>query len=367
MRDQSIVASLTMRKKLVLLLALLTLSAGGGTSLRASSPLKQGLGARLVSPFKKTIATVVLSLTLATGAYRVTTTEEQAVAVKIIAPGFVVPPRKLRYRIEQLRQQGFDASFAYPEDRSVAERAAALVAALSDPSCENLVCARGGFGTSDLLPHIPYEDLTVHKRVIGYSDISSLLSALWTKKQFVGISGPMPWAVTWRSGTEEMRVLLGIMRGEITTGSIPVRLQKKPDIVVIEEEESITGTLYGGDMSVLTNLIGTPYMPESLQGYLLFFEGLSENTFRVIRYLNQWQQSGMLDDVQAIVLGRFDKLDGKMSDLYAKFAARVSCPVYTTSAFGHLRPLYPLPVGGQGRIADGKLIWELPTHERTDD
>ena len=256
--------------------------------------------------------------------------------------------------------KGFDVAFAYPRDRSVQARGIALVAALTDPDCENLVCVRGGFGTSDLLPYIPYEDLAMHKRVIGYSDISALLSALWTKNKFVGISGPMPWAVTWRIHTEEMRILLGIMRGDITTGNLPVKLQPRKNNNHTEEA-IIEGTLYGGDISVLTNLIGTPYMPESLEGYILFFEGLYENTYRVIRYLNQWQHSGMLDGVQAIVLGRFDKLDGRMSDLYAKVAARVDCPVYTTKSFGHLHPLYPIPVGGYGRIAAGKLTWHL-TH-----
>ena len=183
-------------------------------------------------------------------------------------------------------------------DRSVQARVVALVAALTDPECENLICVRGGFGTSDLLPYIPYEDLAVHKRVVGYSDISALLSALWTKNRFVGISGPMPWAVTWRIHTEEMRILLGVMSGDITTGNLPVKLQPRKNIPHIDKASigvtGIEGTLYGGDISVLTNLIGTPYMPESLDGYILFFEGLYENTYRVIRYLNQWQQSACL-------------------------------------------------------------------------
>ena len=331
--------------------------------LPASSSLTQ-MGKRIGAPLKHTIAVVLLSLSLSTSVYHEAAGAKPA--IKIIAPGFIEPEWKIRSRVEQLRKRGFDVTFAYPRDRSVKARTLALVAALSDPDCENLVCVRGGFGTSDLLPYIPYEDLTTHKRVVGYSDISALLSALWTKNKFVGISGPMPWAVTWRIHTEEMRILLGVMNGEITTGNLPVKLQTKKDNPYTEETTA-EGTLYGGDISVLTNLIGTPYMPDSLDGYILFFEGLYENTYRVIRYLNQWQQSGMLDGVQAIVLGRFDKLDGRMSDLYAKVAARVSFPVYTTKSFGHLRPLYPIPVGGYGRIAAGKLTWHLTHPENHDD
>ena len=353
-----------MRQKQMLLALMLAVAvfSSKASVLPASSPLQQ-LSKSIVSPFKQTVAAVLLGLTISTGAHH--EAESAKPGIKIIAPGFVEPEWKIRHRVEQLRKKGFDVAFSYPRDRSVKSRTVALVAALTDPDCENLVCVRGGFGTSDLLPHIPYEDLTTHKRVIGYSDISSLLSALWTKNKFVGISGPMPWAVTWRIHTEEMRVLLGIMSGEITTGSLPVKLQAQQNNP-LTEGASIEGTLYGGDISVLTNLIGTPYMPDSLAGYVLFFEGLYENTYRVIRYLNQWQQSGMLDGVRAIVLGRFDRLDGRMSDLYAKVAARVSCPVYTTKSFGHLRPLYPIPVGGYGRIAAGTLTWQL-THPEDHD
>ena len=280
--------------------------------------------------------------------------EQQRPTVKLIAPGFIVPMWKLTGRIARLRADGFEVSTSFPTSRSLDDRQRALNEALIDPDCENLVCARGGYGTSDLLPNIPYDQLDTHKRVIGYSDISSLLSALWTQKGFVGISGPMPGAVTWHRGSEEMRVLLGVMDGTMTTGQIPVQQLSGNHQTIIE------GTLYGGDMSVLTNLIATPYMPESLAGYIVFFEALKENNYRLIRFLNQWQQSGMLDGVQAIILGRFDGLGGNLAYLHKQIVARVDCPVFTTKAFGHRRPLYPLPVGGHGKIEDGTLSWQIP-------
>lgn len=275
-------------------------------------------------------------------------------AVKLIAPGFVVPMWKLRGRIAQLRSDGFEVSTSFPASWSLDDRQRALNEALIDPNCENLVCARGGYGTSDLLPNIPYNELLTHKRVIGYSDISALLSALWTQKGFIGISGPMPGAVTWHRGSREMQVLLGVMSGELTTGQIPVQPLSE------DSETVVRGTLYGGDMSVLTNLIATPYMPESLAGYIVFFEALKENPYRLLRYLNQWQQSGVLDGVRAIVLGRFDGLGGNLDYLHQQVVARVDCPVFITEAFGHRRPLYPLPVGGHGKIANGILSWQIP-------
>ena len=340
------------------LIVLLSLLGNGGCAAQAASKLKQLSDKQVMLPLKKTITSALVALLLATGTYQPLgkMQAEPAVAVKIIAPGFRVPHWRLAGRIEQLKARGFQVSLAQPSNNSIEARKQALIEALTDPDCVNFVCARGGYGTSDLLPYIPYDDLDNPKLVIGYSDISSLISALWTQRGIIGISGPMPGAVTWNIGSEEMRVLLGIMRGTVTTGNMPVQRQENSNT----NDNTIEGTLFGGDMSVLTNLIGTPYMPAALDGYIVFLEAIGENTYRIMRYLNQWQQSGMLDGVRAIVLGRFDKLGGNQANLYKRFAARVSCPVYTTSSFGHRRPLYPIPVGGHGKIADGKLIWQLP-------
>lgn len=343
----------------ILIVLLLLLLSSGGSAAQAMPKFKQLAAQQVVLPLKNKLTSALATLLIATGTYLPVdgVQAENAVEVKIIAPGFKVPRWKLAGRIEQLRARGFDVSLAQPRDNSIEARAQALIDALTDPDCANFVCARGGFGTSDLLPYIPYDKLANPKRVIGYSDISSLISALWTQRGIVGISGPMPGAVTWNIRGEEMRILLGIMRGTITRGNIPVQRQANSRT---HERTTIEGTLFGGDMSVLTNLIGTPYMPASLEGYIVFLEAVGENTYRIMRYLNQWQQSGTLDGVRAIVLGRFDKLGGNQANLYKRFAARVSCPVYTTSSFGHRRPLYPLPVGGHGKITEGKLSWQLP-------
>ena len=343
---------------LAVLIVLLSLLGHGSRAAQAAPQFKQLLHRPVVLPLKKTLMHALAALSIATGTSQPwdQVQAEPAVEVKIIAPGFKVPRWRLAGRIEQLKARGFHVSLALPSSSSIEARQQALVTALTDPDCANFVCARGGYGTSDLLPYIPYDDLDNPKRVIGYSDISSLISALWTQRGIIGISGPMPGAVTWDIGSEEMRVLLGIMNGTVTTGNIPVQRQENSNT----NDSTIKGTLFGGDMSVLTNLIGTPYMPAELDGYIVFLEALGENTYRVMRYLNQWQQSGMLDGVHAIVLGRFDKLGGNQANLYQRFAARVSCPVYTTSAFGHRRPLYPIPVGGHGKIMASKLIWQLP-------
>lgn len=271
--------------------------------------------------------------------------------LRLVAPSFTVTLDVLQNRIEQLRSAGFRVFDIEPFTDNIVARSKALTDALCDQQCDNVLCVRGGYGASDLLPHIPYQRLSAPKRLIGYSDISAISSALWTKRQFVSINAPMPIADGWQDNDSSvMQTLFAIMRGELNSGQIVI------DRPVTEPRQ---GTLFGGCFSVLTNLIGTSYFPKSLAGYILFFEDVGENIGRLIRYLNQWQYSDMLHGVQAMILGRFNNLSGSMAQLTQEFKNRVDCPVYCTEAFGHSDPLSPLPIGGHGQLLENKLHWQI--------
>ncbi|MDE3270056.1 MAG: LD-carboxypeptidase, partial [Pseudomonadota bacterium] len=242
---------------------------------------------------------------------------EQA-TIKIITTGFL-PASTWRYKqnINILRKAGYDVRLSIPANTRLEERERALLYAMLDKDgvdCENYVCLRGGFGSSDLLDRIPYDELIgTNKRVFGYSDVTSVQSALWTKSGLVSFHAPMIATGTWRSlNAPEMQTLTGIMNGTTSAGTIPLlpRNASSSDDSG-DVNEPLEGILYGGTFSVLTNLIGTPYMPASLDGYILFIEDTGESHHRLIRYFNQWLQSGMLDGVRAIILGNFGKFSNK--------------------------------------------------------
>ncbi|MDE3269691.1 MAG: LD-carboxypeptidase, partial [Pseudomonadota bacterium] len=238
----------------------------------------------------------------------------------------------------------------HQHDGRLASRRQELCDALTQMG-QVIICARGGYGVSDLLPFLPYRELSP-SLLVGYSDISALLSALWTQRQFIGVHGAMPATNSWEyDKSEAMTALLTVLAGKDTTGKI--KLQR------LGEHTTIHGTLFGGCLSVLTNLIATPYLPQSLAGYILFFEDINENVGRVLRNFNQWQQSGMLAGVKAIILGRFEKLAGDAQWLYRELLERLACPLYFTDCFGHSAPLYPLPVGGKAEITGDCLTWKL--------
>lgn len=272
----------------------------------------------------------------------------------MVAPAFDVPHHELEGRLQQLRACGFVVSPAPPLFTDNAARRTHLIAALCAGDDADILCVRGGYGTSDLLPCIPYGQLQHAKRIIGYSDISALHSALWTRCGFVGISAAMPGSSAWGDmQSAAMQTLLGIMRGEVSCGQVAV------EALADYGDREVSGTLFGGCFSVLTNLLATDYFPRTLAGHILFFEDINESMWRLLRYLNQWRYSGILQGVRAIVLGRFEQFEGSLTRLHAEWRTRVDCPVYTTADFGHSVPLTPLPVGGWGKISKGSLFWKL--------
>ena len=118
--------------------------------------------------------------------------------------------------------------------------------------------------------------------------------------------------------------------------------------------------LFGGCLSVLTNLIGTPYLPASFAEQILFFEDIGEHPGKILRYLNQWYQAGLFAKVHHIVLGDFNGLDSFGYDkqsLCKEVYERTKITVSSSSKFGHCSPNYPLGVGYWGQISSNSLSW----------
>jgi muramoyltetrapeptide carboxypeptidase len=136
---------------------------------------------------------------------------------------------------------------------------------------------------------------------------------------------------------------------------------------------SLEGWLFGGCFSVLTNLIGTPYFPKSLNKAIVFIEDIGETDLKLGRYLNQWIQSGSLSGVSAIILGTFKGLHTEpaeaaktQSEIWSSLSKRLQetrIPVFGTHHFGHQTSNFPLMLGANGSIANSRLNWEQVTEE----
>ncbi|MEZ4742528.1 MAG: LD-carboxypeptidase [Bdellovibrionota bacterium] len=286
--------------------------------------------------------------------------------IRIIRPSSREKDSSLIGKIDTLASFGFPIKFDNLtkdggqdwEANSLTTRVHELNQAFLEPDSDIVFCARGGYGASDLLPLIAWEKLkgSKEKPIIGFSDISAILSGCYTKLGWNGIHGPMPITDLWNTnGSSDVHMLFEYLTKKQNSFKIPINPFQSNRI------DHIEGWMFGGCFSVLTNLIATPYFPTSLAGAILFFEDVSEAPARILRYLNQWIQCGCLSQVKGIILGRFFDNDeaGEQNQiiLHKEFLQRTNLPIFTSNAFGHVSPNLPIRIGAQASVESEWLIW----------
>lgn len=206
-----------------------------------------------------------------------------------------LPLIEARYRVE-LSDGLFERDGYLAGDDDA--RLAALVTALEDNETGAIVAARGGYGATRLLPRLDVELVRrAGKWLVGFSDVTAL-HALWARAGLCSIHGPMV-ASLWEASAEAQAQWLGLLEGQVSapmTGLSCIRPGRA------------AGVLQGGNLTVLSALVGTPYMP-SLEGAVLLLEDVSERPYRLDRMLTSMIQAGALEGVQAVVLGQFTQCD----------------------------------------------------------
>ena len=244
---------------------------------------------------------------------------------------------------------------------SISERAKILNQILLDDELDVLVAGRGGYGASDLLPYLEWDLLrkAKHKIVVGYLDISALHSALYTKLSWPSIHGPMPNTTYWGEADDpDIQEHMKTISGEMVSHSLTI--DKTWGF------SQASGTLFGGCLSVLSSLIGTPYIPEDLSGHVLFFEDIDEHPAKILRYTNQWIQSGLTNGVEHILIGNLSGLETfhyPKDKLCEEIHIRTGIPVSSLELFGHCNPNFPIGIGSEGIIKNETLTWRDSNYE----
>lgn len=229
-------------------------------------------------------------------------------------------------------------------------RAADLMAMFLDDEVDAILPLRGGWGCARLLPHLDYDAIRAHPKIVcGYSDVTALLSALYTRSGLVGFHGPVGTS-TWNDFST------GYWRDVVVDGR-EVVMADPPDM----ERETITpgvarGPLFGGNLTVLAALVGTAYVPE-LQGHILFLEDVGEEPYRIDRMLTQLRLAGMLDRVAGVYFGdcrRCEPEEGArsftLSQVLHDRLGDLGVPVWHSHLVGHLVDKYTLPIGVEAEM-----------------
>ena len=235
---------------------------------------------------------------------------------------------------------------AAPDDR----RLDALNRALRREDVRAILCVRGGYGALRLLARLDYEAAREHpKLLVGYSDITALQWALHAQAGWASLSGPV--LTEWDElDAEAMNLFRSLAHGEVPDSfQLPGADPLQPLTTGTAE-----GMLIGGNLSVCSRLVGTPYAPD-LSGALLFLEDVGEVPYRVDRMLAHLSLAGWLDDLAGVVLGRFTtgSVDGPsltLDEVFRDYFGNRPYPVATGLCYGHFMPRATIPIGVQARL-----------------
>ena len=215
------------------------------------------------------------------------------------------------------------------------------------------LATRGGYGLTRLLDRIDWalmaRSVERGTRWVGYSDVTALQLGLLAHTKAESWAGPLALDDFGKEdaagGLDEITpaVFCEAMSGELEA----VGFRTEAGFDGLEAQ----GVLWGGNLTVLCSMLGTPHWPK-VRGGILFLEDVNEHPYRVERLLLQLQQAGVLQAQKAILLGDFggwkksplDRGYG-FKDMVAAVRAVCETPILTGLPFGHVPTKLCLPVG----------------------
>ena len=278
--------------------------------------------------------------------------------VGLISPASVIEQEELTKVIEFLIAYGFKVKvgqhvldqYGYLAGRD-ADRAADVNAMFADDRVQAILTLRGGWGCNRILPLLDYDLIRRHPKILmGFSDITSLLLAIYARSGVVTFHGPVGISTwNWFSLNYVERILLK---------KEAIRLQNLSSHRV----ETITpgktrGRLLGGNLSVLAALVGSPYLP-TWKNSILFVEEVKEEIYRVDRMLTQLKLAGILDQLAGFIFaGCFDCPEEEdnepmltLMQVLSALIKPLGIPAWHGSMIGHLKNKFTVPLGVEVEI-----------------
>jgi muramoyltetrapeptide carboxypeptidase len=238
-------------------------------------------------------------------------------------------------------------------------RAKDLNGMFADPSIDAVLAVRGGWGCNRILPLLDFEGIRKHpKALIGYSDITSLLVAIYARSGVVTFHGPVGTS-TWNPfSVEHFRSLL--FDAEPVTYANPRAvgdlLAQTKDRVETITPGSARGRLVGGNLSVLSSMIGSEYLP-SWSGVILFVEEDGELLYRIDRMLTQLKLAGVLRSIAGFVFGKCTNCtpgEGygslTLEEVLADHIRPLGIPAWYGAMIGHIENKFTVPLGIEAEI-----------------
>ena len=239
------------------------------------------------------------------------------------------------------------------------ERAADLNRQFADPEIKGIIAVRGGWGCARLLPLVDFDNIMKNPKIlVGYSDVTALLLSIYAKTGLVTFHGPVGMG-PWNSfSTDYFKKILfqkqaPVFKNPENRGN---NLTQVSDRVVTITPGRATGRLLGGNLTVLSSIVGSGFLPD-WKDSILFLEDVGENIYRIDRMLTQLKLAGILDAIKGFIFGKCtDCGPGEgygsltLEELFDDHIKPLGIPAWQGAMIGHEADKFTLPIGIEAAI-----------------
>ena len=227
------------------------------------------------------------------------------------------------------------------------ERADDLHRMFADPKIDAVMCARGGYGANRVLPLLDYDLIRKNPKIfIGYSDITAYLTSITQKTNLVTFHGPM--LTTYKKSWINYNYNL---MNRVLTGENNINIEPPESLKTrILKAGTASGPLWGGNMSLLINRLGTSDALNT-NGVILFLEDIDEYLYSFERMLVQMRTSGMFDQINGLIIGELEDMRdqevrfGRNTDeIILDICGDLDIPIVSNFPCGHGKYQATLPI-----------------------
>ena len=300
--------------------------------------------------------------------------------IALVSPASPVPHEPIERAVERLKAKGFRIKTygdLYRKHGYLAgdddTRAEELMNAFADPEVTAIFPARGGNGVTRLLDLLDYSFLRKHPKIVaGFSDITALHLALQTQTGLVTFHSPhpkdglgTPEGLSELSARTYWRALLADEYGKELGYEVPLNERERESMSTLFPGTA-RGRLVGGNLALITALMGTPYEIDTADGILLL-EDINELPYRIDRFLAQLKLAGKLEVLAGVLLGQFTDCSAPSEDpsltldeVFHDYFSELGIPVLQNFPTGHCRDNATLPLNVEVELnADNRSLTVL--------
>lgn len=279
--------------------------------------------------------------------------------IGLVSPSSPLMPGDINSGIHFLEQNGFKIKLGNhinDVERFLAgkdeDRAKDIMDFFQDKEIKAIIATRGGQGSQRLLPFLDYKIILANPKIlVGFSDTTALQLGLL---KYAGLTTYTGFTLTTQRNNLVEQTLMFSLLGksyQVTEG-------------VTVHSGIAEGPLVGGNLMILTNLMGTPYQPD-FKGCILLIEDVGIEPYNVDGMLSQLDLAGVFNQVAGIIIGQFENCvggdsnprNGTVEDVINEWSARFSVPCIKDFPYGHGKKNCILPIGANITLnADKKSV-----------